>query len=48
MKEVQDFKKNKNEKIINKNIFSILQKEDQNVSIDKNLLKILSFNHLGI
>ena len=39
MKEVQDFKKNKIEKIVNKNIFSILQKEDKNISIDNNLLK---------
>ena len=39
MKEVQDFKKNKTEKIVNKNIFSILQKEDKNISIDNNLLK---------
>ena len=39
MKEVQDFKKNKIEKIVNKNIFSILQKEDKNIFIDNNLLK---------
>ena len=39
MKEVQDFKKNKTEKIVNKNIFSIVQKEDKNISIDNNLLK---------
>ena len=48
MKEIQDFKKNKNEKTLNKNTLTILQKKEQNISIDENLLNDIESIDEGI
>ena len=48
MKEIQDFKKNKNEKTLNKNTLTLLQKKEQNISIDENLLNDIESIDEGI
>jgi len=49
MNEIQDFKKNKNGKNnLNKNTLTLLQKEDQKISIDENLLKDIESIDEGI
>jgi hypothetical protein len=39
MEEVQDFKKNKNDKTLEKNVLELLKNDDKIISIDNNLLK---------
>ena len=48
MKEIQDFKKNKNQKTLNKNTLALLQKQEQNITIDENLLNDIESIDEGI
>ena len=48
MKEIQDFKKNRNGINLDKSTLTLLQKEDQNISIDENLLKDIESIDEGI
>ena len=48
MKEIQDFKKNKNGINLDKNTLTLLQKEDQDISIDENLLSDIESIDEGI
>ena len=48
MKEIQDLKKNKNNKTLNKNTLNLLQKKEENISIDENLLNDIESIDEGI
>ena len=48
MKEIQDLKKNKNNKTLNKNTLTLLQKKEENISIDENLLNDIESIDEGI
>ena len=48
MKEIQDLKINKNNKTLNRNTLSLLQKKEKNISIDPNLLKDIESIDEGI
>ena len=48
MKEIQDFQKNKNAKILNKNTLTLLKKQEQKISIDENLLNDIESIDEGI
>jgi len=48
MKEVQEFKKNKNEMTLDKNVLSLLNNDNKEISIDKNLLKDIESIDEGI
>ena len=48
MNEIADFKKNKNQKTLNKNTLLLLQKQDQNISIDEELLNDIETIDEGI
>ena len=48
MKEIQDLKINKNNKTLNRNTLSLLQKKEKNITIDTNLLKDIESIDEGI
>ena len=48
MKEVQDFKKNKNEITLNKNVLTLLNSDNKEITIDNNLLKDIESIDEGI
>ena len=48
MKEIQDLKINKNNKTLNRNTLSLLQKREKNITIDTNLLKDIESIDEGI
>ena len=48
MKEVQDFKKNKNEITLNKNVLTLLNNDNKEITIDNNLLKDIESIDEGI
>ena len=48
MKEIQDLKINKNNKTLNRNTLSLLQKKEKNITIDPNLLKDIESIDEGI
>jgi len=48
MKEVQNFKKNKDEKILDNNLLALLKKEEGDITIDNNLLKDIESIDEGI
>ena len=48
MKEVQDFKKNKNEITLNKNVLTLLNDDNKEITIDNNLLKDIESIDEGI
>ena len=48
MKEVQDYKKNKNENTLNQNVLSLLKNDDKNITVDDNLLKDIESIDEGI
>ena len=48
MKEVQEFKKNKNDNTLNKNVLSLLNKDNKEITIDNNLLNDIESIDEGI
>ena len=48
MKEIQELKNNKNNKTLNKNTLTLLQKKEENISIDENLLNDIESIDEGI